>query len=362
MKIINVNLQENPYKIYIKDNLAKELPLYFNRLNVGNFCFIITNERIFSLHKARIKKIVKDTPYKIIKVAEGEKAKSKKWLFKLLEELLNLDKVISRRPFVVCLGGGTIGDLGGFAASIYKRGIPCIQIPTTLLACVDAAIGGKTAIDLKEAKNIVGSFYQPKAVFIDPQFLNTLAAKEIKQGFAEIIKYSLIKDKGLFEKLKNNYKKIKEFEPGFTEEIIESCVKIKAGIVEKDEREKKGIRTILNFGHTIGHALEASSGYKKSLNHGESVALGMICAGQISLYLKLCPKAIVEKIRALIKLYKLPLKTSFDREKVIKSFSFDKKFISGSIRMVLIEHIGKTRICEKIPLKLVKKSLEIIRQ
>ncbi|RLC33488.1 MAG: 3-dehydroquinate synthase, partial [Candidatus Nealsonbacteria bacterium] len=256
---------------------------------------------------------------------------------------------------IACLGGGTIGDLGGFAASIYKRGIPYIQIPTTLLAQIDSSIGGKTAIDLNIAKNILGSFYQPKAVFIDPIFLKTLPLPEIKQGLAEIIKYGVIKNKDFFFFLKKNYKKILKLDKACILKIINICAGMKAQIVSQDEKEKKGLRTILNFGHTLAHALESSLRYKK-LSHGEAVSLGMLYAAQLSYHLGKCNKKCLEEILQMIKLFGLPYRISFDPLSLYKSLCYDKKFISGKIRMVLVKEIGRVKVVENINPNSVKKA------
>jgi 3-dehydroquinate synthase len=360
-KTISVNLKGNSYKIYIEKGITRQVPSCIKRLNIGNFPFIITNKRIMSLHRKKINQVLGGLSGKIIEVPDGERAKSEKWVFKVIDEIIRLEN-IRRKIFIICLGGGVVGDLGGFVASIYKRGIPYIQIPTTLLACVDASIGGKTAINTKEAKNMVGTFYQPRAVFIDPQFLYTLKLRELKEGFAEIIKYSIIKDKDLFNYLRENSQRIRSLEPDYLLKIIERCASIKARIVERDEKEKKGLRTILNFGHTIGHALEAAFSYTKGLTHGEAVALGMICAARISLYLNICSKNTVKDIENLIDLYSLIKRKLFlDTQRILRSLILDKKFTRGSIRMVLISEIGKTKVCENIPLRLIKTSLRDLR-
>ncbi len=360
MKVINLKLKEDSYNIYLGNNTVEKIPSYLRRSNIGNFCVIITNRKIFHLHKNKIKKIIQSIPHRVIEVPDGERCKSKKWVFKIIDELVKVDG-IKKRIFITCVGGGTIGDLGGFVASIYKRGIPYIQVPTTLLGCVDASIGGKTAINLKEAKNIVGTFYQPKSVFVDLNFLHTLPFRELKQGFAEVIKYAVIEDKELFNFLEANYQRVRKLDRRFIAPVIEKCIRIKAKIVEGDEKEKRGVRTILNFGHTLGHALEASLGYQRKLTHGEAIALGMICASFISSSLGLCSREERERIKRLIELYSLPTEFSFLPEKVLKSLSLDKKFVGG-IRMVLLERIGKTKVCKDVSLDLIKKSLRIIRR
>jgi len=348
-QLIKLNLRENSYNIYLGHNIIKKVPFYIRKLNLGNFGLVITSSKIYYLHKKTIRAAFRNKNYKVITVADGEGAKSKKWLFYIIKEALKADGW-NKRLFIVCLGGGTIGDLGGFAASIYKRGIPYIQIPTTLLGQIDSSIGGKTGIDLDQAKNILGAFYQPRAVFIDPGFLTTLSAREIKQGMAEAIKYGVIKNKRFFYFLKNNHKKIMDLEPSCILKVISVCAQIKAKIVTEDEKEKKGLRTILNFGHTFAHALESTLNYKK-ISHGEAVALGMIYAAKLSLLLKECSKEDVREISEIIELFSLPAKVSFSRSALYKSLIYDKKFISGKVRMVLLKEIGKVKVKEGIPLQ-----------
>jgi len=357
MKIISVKLKRNPYKIHIGYNLLKEIPKHIKRLNLGNFGLVITSPKIFSLHRKGINKVFGNKNYKIITVADGEAAKSKEWLTKVIGEVIKVDG-LNRKLFIICLGGGTVGDLGGFLASIYKRGIPYIQIPTTLLGQIDSSIGGKTAIDLKEAKNILGAFYQPKAVFIDPGFLKTLATREIKQGLSEAIKYGVIKDKEFFNFLKINHEKILKLNSTCILKLISVCVNIKAKIVAADECEKKGLRTILNFGHTLGHALESSLQYKR-LSHGEAIALGMLYAAYLSKVLKKCSEKEINQIEEIIKLFSLPTKIKFNALTLYKSLTYDKKFISGKIRMVILRKIGKVEVVDGISSQNIKKTLKI---
>jgi len=357
MKTINVKLKNNPYKIHIDHNFLSKIPEQIKKLNLGNFGFVITSPKILSLHKKKIEKAFGNKNYKIITVVDGEEAKSKKWLDKVIGKLVEAD-TLSRKIFIICLGGGTVGDLGGFVASIYKRGIPYVQIPTTLLGQIDSSIGGKTAIDLKEAKNILGAFYQPKAVFIDTAFLKTLPRRELGQGMAEAIKYGIIKDKELFTFLKKNHKKILKLDSVCISKLILTCADIKAKIVALDEHEKKGLRTILNFGHTLAHALESSLKYKK-LSHGEAVSLGMVYAAQLSKILKKCSDLEANQVEEMLKLFSLPTKIRFDALTIYKSLTYDKKFISGKIRMVILRKIGKVEVIKKISPENIKKTLKI---
>ena len=357
MKTIKVKLKKNPYNVYIGYDVIGKLPSAIKNLKLGNLGIVITSPRVKHLYKDLIKKTFKSQGYKVITAADGEKTKSKKWLFKIIDEILKAD-LLKKKVFIVCLGGGTIGDLGGFIASLYKRGVPYVQVPTTLLAQIDASIGGKTAIDLKQAKNILGTIYQPKAVFIDPRFLKTLPRKNMKEGLAETIKYGVIRDKNFFGFLKKNHKKIYSLDPSCILKLISRCAEIKVNVVEEDEKETKGIRTILNFGHTLAHALEASSKYSK-LSHGEAVSLGMLYAAQLSLLLERCKKSTLDEVRDILNLFKLPSKISTDYQSIYKSFIYDKKFISGKIRMVLVQTIGKVEVREGISLKDIQQSLKL---
>ncbi|MFH1771219.1 MAG: 3-dehydroquinate synthase [Candidatus Omnitrophota bacterium] len=375
---LTVGLKHNSYKIHIGYGVLSRLQKIVKPLNLGNFAVIVTSDTVYGLYLNKIMQWFKFLDgYKIIRTCDGEKAKSKKWLFKIINEVLSVD-CLKRRAFIVCLGGGTIGDMGGFAASIYKRGIPFIQVPTTLLAQIDASIGGKTAIDLPQAKNIIGTFYQPKTVLIDPHFLKTLDEKEIKEGFAEAIKYGAIMDEKFFYFLKKNIKHIARLEPRYINKLIYTCAKHKADIVSKDERERYGLRTILNYGHTLAHAIEAVTCYKK-ISHGEAVSVGMVYAAQLSRYLGKCSVSHVKEISSIIKDYGLPV-SFYDLKRIYsKTFSkkagqnknnllhfsalcntmsYDKKFISGKIRMVILRKIGKVNVIDAIPVKSVQKTLK----
>ena len=356
MKKINVKLKTNPYSIYIEDGLLKKIPGLIKKMNLGTTGIVLTSSKILSLHGPSIKKAFKGD-YKIITVTDGEKAKTKKCAFDVISKMLKAD-VWGKKLFVICLGGGTVGDLGGFIASIYKRGIPYVQIPTTLLAQIDASIGGKTAIDLKEAKNIVGTIYQPKAVFIDPAFLKTLPKKQLKEGLAETIKYGIIQDKSFFDFLAKNTNKVRKLDKKATLKIITTCAGIKARIVGEDEKEQKGIRTILNFGHTLAHALETQNKYKK-LSHGEAVAIGMSYVSKLSCMLKYCPKTAAGAVKRLLEAYGLPTAIKFNSRAIAKTLMHDKKFVKGRVRMVLLNKIGKVKVIEGISLKTLEKSLKI---
>jgi 3-dehydroquinate synthase len=327
------------------------------KLNIGKDAYIITNALIKRKFGDLISRNLKKSGLKVKfkTVPDTEKSKSITRSAAIIKDLAAFDR--QKRLFIVALGGGVIGDLAGFVASIYKRGVPFVQIPTTLLAQVDSSIGGKTAVDLEIGKNLVGSFYQPRLVFSDVEFLKTLGRRQLCAGLAEVIKYGLIKDRALFALMEKDYKKVLSFNPGVLDQIVIRCSRIKAKVVSLDEKEERGLRTILNFGHTIGHAIEASGGYK-GYNHGEAVALGILVAADISAYCRLTKRSVVERIEKLFSSLSLPTKikkVSFC--KIINAHYHDKKFIGRKNRFVLLSGIGKTKIVEDVPLEIIKKAL-----
>ncbi len=347
MKYLKVNLKP-PYYIYIGKDVILKLRKLIQNLELGNYGIVITTKNIYSLYKKLAKKVF--SPTKNIKFAfrilpDTEKVKSLFYLSKFLNTMKNLS--FKKRVFFLCWGGGVIGDFGGFIASIYKRGSPYIQIPTTLLAQIDSSIGGKTAIDLKTGKNLIGCFWQPRIVLTDIGFLKTLSISQIKEGLAEAIKYGLIKDGRLFKFIEERYENILKREENLLLNLIYTCVKIKKRIIEEDEREEKGIRTVLNFGHTIAHGIEAASNYR--ISHGKAVSLGIISALHVSLKEKILKnKEVTARTERLLKNIGLPLKIKIDKRKVMQAIKKDKKFIRGKTRMVLLENIGRVRIKEEI--------------
>ncbi len=259
MNSIRVNLKERYYDIIPGKHILAQSGRLIRGLNLGRDVYIITNASIKDRYGAILEKSLTNAGFKskFTQVLDSEKSKSLETAYSVINDLANYDK--KKQICVIAFGGGVIGDLAGFIASIYKRGIPYIQIGTTLLAQVDSSIGGKTAVDLKTGKNLVGSFYQPKLVISDVSLLETLDLRQLRSGLAEVIKYGIIKDPVLFKYLENNSNVIAGdlIKTLNLEFIISRCARIKAKVVEQDEKEKKGIRTILNFGHTIGHAIEA---------------------------------------------------------------------------------------------------------
>lgn len=358
MKLIKLNLKERSYNIIIGNNIINLLPKYIGKLNIGSDAYLITNASIKNKYGEIINKTLKQSGFSVRfkLVPDTEKSKSLYMVSSLIKDITDYDK--KKRIFLIAFGGGVIGDLAGFAASIYKRGIAYIQVPTTLLAQVDSSIGGKTAVDIMQGKNLIGAFYQPRLVFSDVGFLKTLDLRQIGSGLAEVIKYALIKDPQLFAYLEKKYKDILALKQTALEYVVRRCSYIKAKIVQEDEKEEKGIRIILNFGHTLGHAIEAASAYKK-YNHGEAIAVGMLIASDLSNKLGLISQEVSERIENLIKELGLPTKIQkVSIHDIIRAYYHDKKFIGAKNKFILIKDIGKTKIVENIPTGIIREVLK----
>lgn len=348
MKELTLHLPGRSYPIVITESFSF-LPDYLKRLDLGNCACVVTNSKIKSIFGNTIASFLNKSAIEthFLLVKDSETSKSFETAFLLIEKILKIDK--KKKVFVAALGGGVVGDLAGFVAAVYKRGVPFVQIPTTLLAQVDSSIGGKVAVDVKEAKNIIGAFYQPKLVYINTAALKTLPQMEIQSGLAEVIKYGMIKDKLLFELLENNMEALLKKEAAILEEVIFRCVRIKAEIVEEDENEKKGKRTILNFGHTFGHSIETASAYAKKFSHGQAVAVGMLMACDLASSLGICLLNLGERLENVIKRAGLPVSAKGLKLKdILSAMQHDKKFIHGKNRFVLPVRIGKVAVVEDV--------------
>lgn len=360
MRKIQVKLRDNPYDVVCGDGLIARLGIYLDKLEIGSDACVITNALIKRRHGRALSDALLKAGFRVNfkLIPDTEKAKSLEILPGLLKAIARND--LNKRTFIIAFGGGVVGDIAGFAASVYKRGIAYVQVPTTLLAQVDSAIGGKTAVDLAEAKNLVGAFYQPRLVISDTNFLKTLSQRQIRSGLAEVIKYAVIADPRLFAFLEKNYCLVLEKNAAALANIVYRCSLIKADIVSRDEKEKLGLRTMLNFGHTVGHAIETSSGYTK-YSHGEAVALGMLAACDISVKLGLLDKKTSIRIAGLISKAGLPARAKNIRlPAVINAYYHDKKFSAKTNRLVLLRGIGSTKIVENVPLSTIKAALKKI--
>lgn len=331
MKKINV---DNKYNIFLEENLHYKIPETVKKKYPLSKVFMITDDIVYNLYGENLFELLKSSGIILGKIIfqNGEKIKSLDNLFLIYDKLIDFN--MNRNDIILAIGGGVIGDMSGFIASTYMRGIKFINVPTTLLSIVDSSVGGKTAINHEKGKNIIGTFYDPDEVFIDINYLNTLPEREYDSGMAEIIKYSLIADEKLFESL-NSIVDI--------EKIIERCLEIKRDVVTKDRKEKN-LRKILNFGHTIGHALEAITKYSY-YTHGEAISIGMHEITKIFEKKGLTENGTSEKIKNLLMKYNLPFSIEDKYKKdLINYIKHDKKTVSDKIDLVYIPKIGKSEI------------------
>ncbi len=358
MKKIKVSLGARSYNIIIKNGIIASAGSVIKALNTARACFVLTNEKVKSLYGSRLRRSLSDSGLASVfcTVADSEKAKSHTSWFRVIKSLAMFDK--GRGVCILSLGGGVVGDLGGFVAATYRRGTDFIQIPTTLLAQVDASIGGKVAIDTDFAKNLIGAFHQPKVVLTDTTVLNSLPARQVRNGLAEVVKYAVILDAKLFLYLEKNISEILNLAPACMEYIVSRCSRLKAEVVSVDERETTGYRSILNFGHTIGHAIESASCYKNSLNHGEAIAIGMMSAFDIAADIGMVSCGSAHRLENLLKQAGLPVNIKgINPYKVISAMQHDKKIRNSKKRWILPKAIGHAVVCSDIPTGIVKRSV-----
>ena len=363
MERIRVNLERScndSYEIFIGQGIMDRVGGVIKAQNRADRYVIITDSGVNPLYGELVtgKLAEAGLPVDLIEIPAGESSKSMTTVLDVARQLIELNT--SRESLLIALGGGVVGDLTGFIASIYKRSVPFVQVATTLVAQVDSSVGGKTGVDLPEGKNLLGTFYQPKAVFIDLLFLKTLSDRDFKNGLAEIIKYGIIRDEAMFELLEQQRDAVIERKPALMKNLVERSCRIKAGIVEMDEHEG-GLRRILNFGHTLGHALEAVSDY--GLSHGEAVAIGTVAAAKISRKLDHLDERSCNRIVNVIKQYGLPseIPADFDTNKILGFVATDKKVVAGKPHFVLIDNIGAPFVTAEVPLNIVTDVIEELR-
>ncbi len=337
-----------PIKIKNKNDIEYDILIdKLPNLEFENKVAVVTNPTVAKFHLENVLKKIKAPLVEVIEVPDGEEYKNIDTILAILDKLF--EAKFDRKSTLIALGGGVIGDMTGFAASMYQRGIDFIQMPTTLLSQVDASVGGKTGVNNKYGKNLIGAFYQPKGVYIDPAFLDTLPAREFNAGVAEVIKMAVMFDKDFFEFLEANDLTQKEN----IIQMIAKSVQTKANVVNQDEKEK-GVRAVLNYGHTFGHVIENLTSYKKYL-HGEAVAIGMVMANELAIRLDLLSKEDANRIKNLLEKNNLP--TSFeikDVEEFYEHFFLDKKSSQGNIAFILPNgEIGSYIIKKDIPKKIV---------
>jgi 3-dehydroquinate synthase len=363
MERIKVNLEgprKDAYEILIGKKIINRGAFMARVKDQADRFVIITDSNVNPLYGELLRERAAETgsPVDIVEVPAGEASKSFQTILEVARHLVRLK--VSRKSLLIALGGGVVGDLAGFMASIYMRSIPYIQIPTTLLAQVDSSVGGKTGIDLPEGKNLLGTFYQPRAVYIELSFLETLSDRHFGNGLAEIIKYGIIADENLFEFLETEINGIKNRNLALVESLVARSCKIKADVVEMDEKEL-GLRRVLNFGHTIGHALEAASDY--ALFHGEAVAIGMVAAAKISEKLNVLNTATCERISDLIEHYGLPthVPEGIGTDQITAFLGADKKTVGGQVHLVLVKRIGVPFVTADVSLGVIRGVVEELR-
>lgn len=357
MEIVTVDLGERSYPIFIGSGTLNKSGEILERYTNSRTLAVVTNPTVSELYLEEVKNSFEKSGFTVhvIEIPDGEEYKNLTWAGKIYDQLVSFK--MDRYSPLVALGGGVIGDITGFVAATYLRGVPFVQIPTTLLAQVDSSVGGKTAVNHSKGKNLIGAFYQPLFVHIDLKTLKTLEPRELKAGMAEVVKYGVISSEQFFSYLEKNTEKLLALDMDVLKVIVKESCKIKAQVVESDEREE-GYRAILNFGHTFGHAVEAVTEYKK-YRHGETVAIGMLFAARLSHKMGKCSKEIVFRISALLKRLDLPQKVDNGSDrKYLEAMMLDKKVISGKIRFVFPLMIGQVAI-EEVEIKDCEAALNI---
>jgi 3-dehydroquinate synthase len=353
MESLRVALGSRSYPIHIGTGLISSPELYAQHLGGGGAA-IVTNEVIAPLYLQKVKLALQGARVAEIIVPDGEQAKSWQTLNHVFDALLGAR--CGRDTLVVALGGGVVGDLAGFAAAVYQRGVAFLQVPTTLLAQVDSSVGGKTAINHALGKNMIGAFHQPLAVISDVATLDTLPERELRSGLAEVIKHGLALDPAFFEWLESNIEKILKKDPRALAHAVRRSCELKARVVGEDERES-GARALLNFGHTFGHAIEAATGYGAWL-HGEAVAAGMVMAAELSALIGHLKKTEVGRVRALLQRAGLPVNgPALDPERLLELMALDKKAAKGKTRFVVLEAMGRAALRADIEERAVRQAI-----
>lgn len=331
MKTVAVNTGA-PYTIYIENGILEKVGAYTRELTKAQTAVLVTDDIVDALYAERAEKSLQEAGFQTLKFVfpNGEASKNLRVYGEILEFLA--EHRVTRTDCIVALGGGVVGDMAGFAAATYQRGIDFVQVPTTLLSCVDSSVGGKTAVDLSAGKNLVGAFYQPRAVLCDPETLHTLSEQIFADGMAEVIKYGAIFSREFFDFLAQNDAKEN------IETVIERCVTFKRDVVEKDERDLE-LRGLLNFGHTLGHAVEASSHF--SVSHGSAVAIGMVLMARGAYRCGITNADCTEEIIRVLKKYHLPTETEFSAAELYSHALSDKKRDGGKITLIVPRTLGE---------------------
>ncbi len=354
-RIISVNLSQS-YNIYISENGLESLSDFLNNSNFVRKLFIISDTNVCRLHLQTLIKYIEnaDFAYSIYCFEPGEQSKSKEVLFDIYDFLI--EHQADRKTPLICFGGGVVGDIASFAASTFMRGMPLIHVPTTVVSQTDSSIGGKTAINHPKGKNLIGTFYQPHAVFINIKFLDTLSDEEFFDAFSEIIKYGIIMDRQLFNFIETHIEDILRRDNTAISRIIYECAKDKSLIIQKDEKETN-LRAILNFGHTLAHAIEAFFEYKK-YTHPQAVSIGEVFAAKISYTLGLIDEKTLKRIKNLLEKFHLPTKIEqVPPEALINIMQHDKKAKGGVLEFILTKDIGEAIIESDIEYSLLVRTI-----
>ena len=359
MSTITVNLPQNSYEIAIAPGILSQLGNQMQKLNLGKKVLLISNPEIFNYYGDTCIKSLEAAGFEICThlIPAGEQYKNLQSIEKVYDTALN--NHLERSSTFVALGGGVIGDMTGFAAATWLRGVNFVQVPTSLLAIVDASVGGKTGVNHPQGKNLIGAFYQPKLVAIDPDVLKTLPVREFRAGMAEVIKYGVIWDEDLFTKLEQaeNIDDFATINPKLLETIITRSCQAKADVVSQDEKEA-GLRAILNYGHTIGHAVESLTNYQQFV-HGEAVAIGMVAAGKIATYMGLWTAEEGKRQDVLVEKTGLPtdIPPELKIEAILETIKSDKKVKAGKVRFILPHKIGEVIITDKVSSEIIKEAI-----
>ncbi len=357
MDQVLVDLDARSYPIYIGTNLLAKAGELLAKAVRSEKVMVITNPTVGEIYLDGLVEGLRESGYDVLAtlVPDGEEHKTLAWASRLYDVLM--DHKMDRGSTIMALGGGVIGDLAGFVAATFKRGLPFVQVPTTLLAQVDASIGGKVGVDHPRGKNMIGSFYQPRVVLIDLGVLNTLPYGEMRAGLAEVIKYGIITDEEFFGYLEGKIDALLARELHSLRFAVKRCCQIKASVVAHDEREMDQ-RAILNFGHTLGHAIEAACGYRL-IRHGEAVAMGMVYAARIAVRLQMTGRETLTRLSSLIDRAGLGRKTRIaNPQEMVEFLRQDKKIINGRVRFVLPTGIGQVVITDRVTEKVIREVLE----
>ena len=351
------------YPILIGTGCLERMGALLREHSVQGEVFLLSDKTVWKLYGQRLQHGLNDAGIPLLErflIDPGEQSKSLETWGAVLDRMVSLEDGSVRRVVLLILGGGVVGDLGGFVAAAYRRGIPFIQVPTTLLAQVDSSVGGKTGVNHPGGKNLIGAFHQPDLVVIDLATLETLPERQVRAGLMEVIKYGLIWDASFFEFLEKNHLRILSLDPEPLAFAVKRSCEIKADVVGQDEKESKGVRTLLNFGHTFGHAIEAATDYTRFM-HGEAVGMGMLCAAWLSVSLGMLPRKDLDRIKALVQGSGLRMQAQgVDPARLLEAMKRDKKFIHGRNRFVLLEEIGRAQVREDVDPALISQALELL--